>query len=243
MKPNHLIAILTLATTVAWSGAAAATDRSYYVTELATQQKFDVYNDGRNTYLESIPGLVVTGATADGEWYIVNGVPRQILGFLNGKAITVVRGIPPAPKAPVRPDSAVVSEQIKKLSEELRVLTASSDAITAKQKPVQNGTAAITRTAPVGVPAKPAKVWEVRPSDMTLYGAMKRWSKDAGMQLMWETENHDVRLRGQATYSGDFDAAVFELMKSVESSEYPMRACMFDNGAVRVIHVKKPCKG
>jgi hypothetical protein len=255
MKPNLLIAILTLATSAAWSGAAAATDRSYYVTELAPQQKFDVYNDGRNTYLESIPGLVVTGATADGEWYIVNGVPRQILGFMNGKAITVVRGIPPAPKAPARPDTAVVSEQIKKLNEELRVLTTSSDAITAKQKPVKDATtangaaltpanqAAINRTAPTITPPKQAKVWEVRPSDVTLYGTMKRWSKEAGMQLMWETENHDLRLRGQATYTADFDVAVFELMKSVEHSDYPMRACIYDNGAVRVIHTKKACKG
>jgi hypothetical protein len=67
-------------------------DRSYYVTELAAQQKFDVYNDGHNTYIASIPGLVVTGATADGERYIVDGVPMQIRGYMNGKPTTVGRG-------------------------------------------------------------------------------------------------------------------------------------------------------
>jgi hypothetical protein len=72
--------------------ALAATDRSYYVTELAAQQKFDVYNDGHNTYIESIPGLVVTGATADGERYIVDGVPMQIRGHMNGRPIRGGRG-------------------------------------------------------------------------------------------------------------------------------------------------------
>lgn len=255
MKPLLLTAFITLGTITVGSTAAAPTDHSYYVTETTVQQKFDVYNDGRNTYLESVPGLVVTGATADGERYIVNGVPRQIPGFMNGKPITVVRGLPPVPKAPPRPDSAAVGEQIKKLSEELRVLTASSDAIGAKQKPAKDAAAAnglaatpavqgaTNRTTPVEVPPKPAKVWEVRASDVTLYATMKRWSKDEGMQLIWETENHDLRLRGQASYKTDFDVAVAELMKSVQFSEYPMRACIYDNGTVRVVHTKKSCKG
>jgi hypothetical protein len=123
MKPNLLIAILTLAMTAAWSDASAATDRSYYVTELTIQQRFDVYNDGRNTYLESIPGLVVTGATADGERYIVNGVPQQIRGFMNGKPITVIRGLPPAPK-PAAPDTTAVSSKIAELTKKIESLTA-----------------------------------------------------------------------------------------------------------------------
>lgn len=121
MKPTLLIAILSLAATTL-SAAAGVPDRSYYVTELAPQQKFDVYNDGQNTYLESIPGLVVTGATADGERYIVNGVPSQIRGFMNGKPITVVRGTPPVAK-PATPDPAVVSAQIKQLTEKLESLS------------------------------------------------------------------------------------------------------------------------
>lgn len=254
MKPILLAAFITLATST-WANAAAVTDRTYYVTELAPQQRFDVYNDGRNTYLESVPGLVVTGATADGERYIVNGVPPQIRGFMNGKPITVVRGLPPAPKAPPKPDSAAVGDQIKKLNEELRALTASSDAIAASQKSAavaaavggsaqaHAAQAGATRAAPAPAPSKPPKVWEVRAADVTLYGTMKRWAKDEGMQLIWETENHDLRLRGQASYTTDFDVAVAELMKSVQFSDYPMRACIYDNGSVRVVHTKKSCKG
>jgi hypothetical protein len=103
--------------------------------------------------------------------------------------------------------------------------------------------AASSAAAPVAPTPASKKTWEVRLTDGTVYGTLKRWSKDAGMQLMWETENHDLRLRGQATYSGDFDVAIHELMQSVEHSDYPMRACIYDNGAVRIVHTKKSCKG
>ena len=109
---------------------AAPADRSYYVNELANQQKFDVFNDGHNTYLEPVPGLVVTGATADGERYIVNGVPQQIRGFMSGKAITVVRGTAPLPK-PVGPDPGVVNAQIRQLSDKLDAITAKIPATSA----------------------------------------------------------------------------------------------------------------
>ncbi len=104
--------------------------------------------------------------------------------------------------------------------------------------PMKEEVAANATAAPTG-----KKTWDVRVSDGTVYGTLKRWSKDAGMQLMWETENHDLRLRGQASYTADFDVAVYELMKSVAHSDYPMRACIYDNGAVRIIHTKKSCKG
>lgn len=243
MKPIHLIACISL-TVASWS-AVAAPDRNYYVTELAAQQKFDVYNDGQNTYLESIPGLVVVGATADGERYIVSGVPSQIRGFMNGKPITFLRGHPPVPKAPPKPDSATVNEQIKKLNEELQTLTAASESLLGRPKGSPASVAPSARVAEPAPPvvAKPAKTWEVRASDVTLYGTMKRWAKDEGLQLIWETENHDLRLRGQAAYSTNFDMAVAELMKSVQFSDYPMRACIYDNGSVRVVHTKKSCKG
>lgn len=122
MKPTLLLAFITLAATV-WSANAAPTDHSYYVTEMAPQLKFDVYNDGRNTYLESIPGLVVTGATADGERYIVAGVPEQIRGFMNGKPITVMRGVPPKPVPAVKPEPTKVNAELKRLKDELAELT------------------------------------------------------------------------------------------------------------------------
>lgn len=151
MKPTILLASLALAATSVY--ATAATDRSYYVTELEAQQRFDVYNDGHNTYLESIPGLVMTGATADGERFIVNGVPPQIRGFMNGKPITVVCGTAPVPK-PTAPDATAVTAQIKQLTEKL-------DSLSAKVQPKTPQTVALASagtTQPQTAPMAPSAV-------------------------------------------------------------------------------------
>lgn len=125
MKLSSIIASLLL--TAISATALAATDRSYYVTELAPQQKFDVYNDGRNTFLQSIPGLIVTGATADGEFFIVKGVPASIRGFMNGKPITIVRGTAPVFR-PAQPDPKTVNAELKRLTDELAALSAKAPA-------------------------------------------------------------------------------------------------------------------
>jgi len=154
MKLSSIIASLLL--TALSASALAATDRSYYVTELAPQQKFDIYNDGRNTFIQSIPGLIVTGATADGEFFIIKGVPMSIRGFMNGKPITVFRGTPPAPKPPA-PDPAVVNAQIKQLTEKLDTLTAKVDPKAGTTAVTQPG-AQSTAPAPGAQPARGATI-------------------------------------------------------------------------------------
>lgn len=58
------------------SAFAAPANHSYYVTKLANQQKFDVFSDGHNTYLESVLDLFATCAIPNCEQYIVNGFPQ-----------------------------------------------------------------------------------------------------------------------------------------------------------------------
>ena len=226
------------------SAAAVTTDRSYYVMEQASPHRFEVYNDGRNTYLESIPGLVVTGATADGERYIVNGVPQQIRGFMNGKPITVVRGTPPAPK-PAAPDPAVVNAQIKQLTEKLNNLSSKVQApASALPQTTTSGSTGSTGSAAGNVPKSISEqAWDIRSSDKTVYGAMKRWAKTAGWQLMWDTDGNDYPVIAEASYKGQFDVAVGGVMASLERSQYPLRACLYENRAVRVIHKAKRCEG
>lgn len=102
-------------------------------------------------------------------------------------------------------------------------------------------------TAKVIVPAvmeKPAPAkWEIRLSDKTIFGAMKKWAKAAGWQLMWDTEGNDFPVVAEATYTGEFDAAIGGVMASLQRSQYPMRACLYENRAVRVIHKSKRCEG
>lgn len=264
MKPNLLIAILTLATTAAWSNAAAAaTDRSYYVTELATQQKFDVYNDGRNTYLESIPGLVVTGATADGERYIVNGVPQQIRGFMNGKPITVVRGTPPIPK-PTAPDPAVVDAQIKQLSAKLDELTAKVPGKSVAPQANTAGSAAgangplgvahgenpVSSTAPhLGrqVPAtrngpsiSDVYTYRIASSDGTLRNVIESWSKMVGWKAIWDVDR-DILISTPGQKAGDWKTAIRWVLSSSKFGDLAVKPCFYNNSVVRVVRETVKC--
>lgn len=267
MKPTLLFAFFALAMT-SWSSAAAATDRSYYVTELASQQKFDVYNDGRNTYLESIPGLVVTGATADGERYIVNGVPQQIRGFMNGKPITVVRGTPPAPK-PVAPDPAVVNAQIKQLSEKLDALTAK---VPVKNPPTGSGSASTgasangpttlakngaatapgaagTVTLPPGhrrieAPRRPTiadiYTYRVTPTDENLRLLVERWSTMVGWKAIWDVDK-DILIGTSGEKAGDWKTAIRWVLSSTKFGDVAVKPCFYNNSVVRVVRETVKC--
>ena len=77
-------------------------------------------------------------------------------------------------------------------------------------------------------------------TDGTVWGTVQRWSKEAKWQLSWEaTQDFEVKL--EATYDPDFEAALGQLMESLKRSQYPLRACMFDNKVVRVVHTSKSC--
>lgn len=260
MKITFLIATLTLAVSTTLSAAAAETDRSYYVTELAAQQKFDVYNDGRNTYLESIPGLVVTGATADGERYIVNGVPSQIRGFMNGKPITVVRGTPPIPK-PVGPDPAVVNAQIKQLTEKLDALTAKvpvkavpgAGAAMASPGPTaalaQSGVASAARAAdtvtPPPAPRRPAiadvYTYRVSPNDENFRLLVERWSKAVGWKAIWDVDK-DILISTHGEKAGDWKTAIRWALSSTKFSDTPVKPCFYNNSVIRVVRETVKCK-
>jgi hypothetical protein len=253
MKPTHLIALLSLAA-ITCSAIAAPTDRSYYVTELTTQQKFDVYNDGRNTYLESIPGLVVTGATADGERYIVNGVPHEIRGFMNGKPITVIRGVAPAPK-PVVPDPAAVKAQIKQLTERLETLSsrvqpatlAAAQAAVVPQVVSQfNTTAAVQQTA-IAQEIKTRRptvndlfIYRVSPTDENLRLLIERWSKSVGWTAVWDVDR-DILIGNAGEKANDFRSAIRWVLASTELGDLVVKPCFYNNSVIRVVRKTVKC--
>lgn len=268
MKLSSIIASLLLTAISATSYA--GTDRSYYVTELAPQQKFDVYNDGRNTFLESIPGLIVTGATADGEFFIVKGVPTQIRGFMNGKPITVVRGVPPAP-VPVASDPAVVNGKIKQLTEKLEALTSQVAADQGPRMP-QAGTVASpqpgqpiraasgTATAPrvaasstagpsaSATPAAPAArptihdvlTYRAAPEDENLRLLVARWAKAVGWTAVWNVDV-DIEIGTAGEKANDFKNAVRWLLSSTEFSDVKVKPCFYSNAVVRVVRKTVKC--
>lgn len=252
MKPSIVIAFLTLA--LSPLSALSAPDRSYYVTELAPQQKFDVYNDGHNTYLESIPGLVVIGATADGERYIVNGVPQQIRGFLNGKPITVVRGRPPSPVPPPAPSASEVNAKIKQLTEKL-------ESLSSKVQPQQGAvaTAAAARPAtptstsapsdgatrlPVGA-RKAATLddvitYRVTPADANLRLVVESWARMVGWTAVWDVEK-DILIGNAGEKTADFKTSVRWLLSSTELGDLVVKPCFYNNAVVRVVRKTVKC--
>lgn len=102
-----------------------------------------------------------------------------------------------------------------------------------------NDTAA--KPAPVTPPPPKKQYFSIKISDGTLYGTVSRWAKDAGWQVSWEAVK-DFDTKFEATYEGDFESSVEQLMKSMERSEYPLRACAFDNKVIRIIHKSKSCE-
>ena len=262
MKLSSLIASLLL--TVLSASAFAGTDRTYYVTELAPQQKFDVYNDGRNTFLQSIPGLIVSGATADGEFFIVKGVPSSIRGFMNGKPITVVRGLPPAPR-PVTPDPGVVDARIKALTDKLESLTSNAAPATLTAA-AGNGTSvpghpqgsASPRTVqPAGgstaVPGQrintvarsmpsisDVHTYRAVPDDQNLRILTERWSKIVGWTAIWDVDK-DIPIGTAGEKSGDYKTAIRWLLASTEFGDVVVKPCFYSNSVVRIVRKTVKC--
>jgi hypothetical protein len=268
MKLPSLIASLLL--TVASVGAMAATDRSYYVTELAPQQKFDVYNDGRNTFLQSIPGLIVSGATADGEFFIVRGVPSSIRGFMNGKPITIVRGTPPA-LPPVPADPKAVNAELKRLTDELTLLTSKAPALAEPRARAstasapatnanigsaptagpafQKGPAAAQDTAsvPVAVGAKSklltaadVMVYSVTPAQHDLRSVIDIWAKIVGWTSVWDIDR-DIPINMADSKENDFRSAVRRVLAATEFGDLPAKPCFYSNNVVRVVRKTTKC--
>lgn len=266
MKLSSLIASLLL--TVVSVGAMAATDRSYYVTELAPQQKFDVYNDGRNTFLQSIPGLIVTGATADGEFFIVKGVPASIRGFMNGKPITIVRGTPPAYRpAPVDPKT--VNAELKRLTDELTLLTAKAPTAAAGAGANMANTPAVkaeggaalgvsataakmpSATPAPGMPAAPitkpkhltaadVTVYTVTPAQHDLRSVIDIWAKIVGWTSVWDIDR-DIPINMADSKENDFRSAVRRVLAATEFGDLPAKPCFYSNNVVRVVRKTTKC--
>lgn len=267
MKLSSLIASLLL--TVLSASAFAGTDRTYYVTELAPQQKFDVYNDGRNTFLQSIPGLIVSGATADGEFFIVKGVPSSIRGFMNGKPITVVRGLPPAPR-PAAPDPAVVDARIKALTDKLESLTSKAPPATvnaaagtgtsapgvASATQQQGSASARTVQAAGGSGAVPGQritpvarsmpsitdvhTYRAVPDDQNLRILTERWSKIVGWTAIWDVDK-DIPIGTAGEKSGDYKTAIRWLLASTEFGDVVVKPCFYSNSVVRIVRKTVKC--
>lgn len=69
-----------------------------------------------------------------------------------------------------------------------------------------------------------SKSWTIKPDDVSVQFALSRWAKEAGWQFVWEAPR-DFPVTVTATFTGTFDEAISGVVKSLATSDMPVRAC------------------
>ncbi|MCU6502310.1 toxin co-regulated pilus biosynthesis Q family protein [Rugamonas sp. A1-17] len=98
--------------------AHADADHNYDIVG-AKAHLFDVYNDGKNTYVEVVRGLIVPGSKRDGDSYLVEGVQSEIIAQYNGKKITIKQRVPARGMSGYSRDYAADPVSLSKTAEQL----------------------------------------------------------------------------------------------------------------------------
>lgn len=96
--------------------------------------------------------------------------------------------------------------------------------------------------APIAAQAgnTPASTWRVEIADMNVRRVIERWSRSAGMQVIYEASK-DVDVGATAAFSGTYEHALQQLLSAIETSEMPLRACLYANAVARVIPRMQRC--
>lgn len=109
--------------------------------------------------------------------------------------------------------------------------------------------AAIQHASPLTAPAAPiaaqassasSSTWRVEIADMNVRRVIERWSRSAGMQVIYEATK-DVDVGATAAFSGTYEHALQQLLAAIETSEMPLRACLYANAVARVIPRMQRC--
>lgn len=95
--------------------------------------------------------------------------------------------------------------------------------------------AAQVRSTP---PAPTQKEWRIELADASLSRALRRWSREANIPVLWEAPKDLPAVA--ASYKGDFLGVLTRVMEDSQQSSYPLHACAYDN-VVRVLHVSQAC--
>lgn len=97
--------------------------------------------------------------------------------------------------------------------------------------------AGVAKQVPNATPAAVAparKVWVLRPDDETIRGAFRRWAKEAGWSVSWETEK-EYHIQMELQFRGDFEDAVTAVAEALKNTEHPVQVVLYENEMVRVV--------
>lgn len=108
-------------------------------------------------------------------------------------------------------------------------------------------TVASTAFAPVilpGATSAPGGVLTlaITPQDINLRNALDRWLQQQGWQLAWKIDD-DLPLEFNATFSGDFDSVLTQVMRATNHMRTPTRICEHTNNVIRVVARAANCQG
>lgn len=90
------------------------------------------------------------------------------------------------------------------------------------------------------IPTASGSTWRVEIADMNVRRVIERWSRNAGMQVIYEATK-DVDVGATAAFSGTYEHALQQLLAAIETSEMPLRACLYANAVARVIPRMQRC--
>lgn len=99
---------------------------------------------------------------------------------------------------------------------------------------------ATTPVAAQATAAASSSTWRVEVADMNVRRVIERWSRSAGMQVIYEATK-DVDIGAAAAFSGTYEHALQQLLAAIETSEMPLRACLYANAVARVIPRLQRC--
>ncbi|MFM0418755.1 toxin co-regulated pilus biosynthesis Q family protein [Paraburkholderia aromaticivorans] len=93
----------------------------------------------------------------------------------------------------------------------------------------------------VGAPPSGLLTLAITPQDINLRNALDRWLQQQGWQLAWKIDD-DLPLEFNATFSGDFDSVLIQVMRATNHMRTPTRVCEHTNNVIRVVARAANCQ-
>lgn len=74
------------------------------------------------------------------------------------------------------------------------------------------------------------RTWEVRVADVNIEATLKRWAKEAGFQLVWDTDK-EFLIPASDSFAGSFEDALNRVLQSpgIRDSDDPLEAVIYAN--------------
>jgi len=173
----------------------------------------------------------LTPPAGDG-WQLLSGAPSATVAMATPPASML--GNAPSPHTAVPPTLKAAAEPVQQAGATPAVAPASRQASTA--------VAAVVLPGPSGSSAAGGVLtFAVTPQDINLRNALDRWLQQQGWQLAWKIDD-DLPLEFNASFSGDFDSVLTQVMRATNHMRTPTRICEHTNNVIRVVARAANCQ-